>query len=343
MTVTLTRRASMLALAGAGAAAAAPAAFAQARASMVERDRASILAMAGDYHVRFNFHETVPFVAGYTPLEPKTSGGYESVRVIADEGDFIQLQHMLVADHEGQSFVIKHWREDWTWQPRSVLVYERRNYWTLANVSSSERRGAWSQTVWQTDDSPRYGGVGRWDHANGRSIWTSGPTARPLARRDAIRNPPYIRYSSINRHALTPTGWVHEQDNEKLGQRNGELVAIVHEDGVNTYDRFSDYPVAAADSYWADTRAYWAGVRRAWDEAIARRRGVWVEEEAQNGAVTGPTLMGLADRIHSGETETTAALAEARTAITQATSVAWYDLPSPRAVRRGGGVGGGGK
>ncbi|MGQ0531231.1 MAG: DUF6607 family protein [Caulobacteraceae bacterium] len=320
MNMRMTRRGSMVALASASVAAATPAFAQSGRLSSVERDRQSILAMAGDYRVRFNFDETVPFVSDYTPLEPKTSGGYESVRVIKDEGDFIQLQHMLVADHEGQNFVIKHWRQDWTYQPRTVLVYERRNYWSIANVSSAERRGAWTQTVWQTDDSPRYGGVGRWDYANGRTIWTSGPTARPLARRDAIRNPPYECYLSINRHALTPTGWVHEQDNEKLGTRNGELVAIVHEDGVNTYDHFNEYQVSAADSYWADPADYWAGVRQAWDDAIARRRGVWVEEEAQNGAITGPTLMGLADRIHSDEITTQPALAEAQAAITQATS-----------------------
>jgi hypothetical protein len=232
------------------------------------------------------------------------------------------LQHLLVAEHEGQTFVIKHWRQDWTYQPRTVLVYERRNYWALANVSSADRRGTWSQTVWQTDDSPRYGGVGRWDYANGRTIWTSGPTARPLARRDAIRNPPYERYLSINRHALTPTGWVHEQDNEKLGTRDGQLVAIVHEDGVNTYNHFNEYPVAAADSYWGDTAEYWAGVRQAWDNAIARRRGVYVEEQAEWGSVVSQQLMGLADTIHSEEARTPAALAEAQSAITTATSAA---------------------
>jgi hypothetical protein len=325
MHMPMTRRASLLALAGAGVAVAAPGvALAQTRRlpANVERDRQSILAMAGDYRVRFNFDETVPFVSDYTPREPTQSGGHESVRVVEDRGDFIMLQHLLVAEHEGQTFIIKHWRQDWTYQPRNVLVYERLNYWALANVSSADRRGAWSQTVWQTDDSPRYGGVGRWNYDNGRTIWISGPTARPLARRDAIRNPPYNRYNSINRHALTPTGWVHEQDNEKIGTRDGQQVAIVHEDGVNTYDRFSAYAVAAADSYWADTRDYWAGVRSAWDDAIARRRGVWVEEEAQNGAITGPTLMGLADEIHRGEKQTAPALVEARAAITTATSAA---------------------
>ena len=206
MILPLTRRASILVLTGAGIAAATPALAQSARQSPMERDRQSILAMAGDYRVRFDFNETVAFVSDYTPLEPKSSGGHESVRVITDTGNFIQLQHMLVASQDDQTFVIKHWRQDWTYQPRTVLAYERRNYWALQNVSSAERRGAWSQTVWQTDDSPRYGGVGRWDYANGRAVWVSGPTSRPLARRDAIRNPPYDRYLSINRHALTPAG-----------------------------------------------------------------------------------------------------------------------------------------
>jgi len=325
MQVNVTRRASLLAFAGAGVALAAPgSALAQTRRlpANVERDRQSILAMAGDYRVRFNFDETVPFVSDYIPREPTSSGGYESVRVIEDRGDFISLQHLLVAEHEGQVFIIKHWRQDWTYQPRTVLVYERRNYWSLANVSSTERRGAWSQTVWQTDDSPRYGGVGAWNYDNGRTIWISNPTARPLARRDAIRDVPYVRYNSINRHALTPTGWVHEQDNEKIGERDGQRVAIVHEDGVNTYDRFSEYPVAQADAYWNDTQTYWAGVRSAWDQAIARRRGVWVEEEPQNGAITGPVLMGLADQIHAGDMQTEPAIVDARATILSATSAA---------------------
>lgn len=318
MTFSLTRRASLLAFAGAGVAMSTPA-LAQVRGAL-ERDRQAILGMTGDYRVRFHFDETTAFVPGYEPLEPKRSGGYESVRVIADTGAFVQLQHLLVAEHEGQSFVIKHWRQDWTYQPRSVLVYERLNYWRARSVSSAERRGAWSQTVWQTDDSPRYGGVGVWDHANGRSVWVSGPTLRPLARRDAIRHPPYNRYACVNRHAITPTGWVHEQDNDKLGERDGQTVTFVHEDGYNTYDRFNEYPVAAAESYWSDTSEYWASVRQDWDDAIARGRGVYVEEEAQNGAVTGPTLMGLASRIHDGEIQTAAAIVEARAAIVQATT-----------------------
>lgn len=318
----LTRRASMLALAGAGVAAAAPAAaFAQTRGSDMERDRQAILAMAGDYRVRFDFNETVAFVADYTPREPSSSGGHESVRVIEDRGDFISLQHLLVASHEGRTFVIKHWRQDWAYQPRNVLVYERQDHWALASVASATRRGAWSQTVWQTDDSPRYGGVGRWSHTEGRVVWESNRTLRPLARRDAVRTPAYNRYASINRHALLPDGWVHEQDNTKQRDADGQVTTIVQEDGFNTYTHFNGYEVAAAESYWNDTKEYWAGVRQSWDEAITRGRGrIRIGEQADWGSVTSEALMGLADRIHGGAAQTAPALAQAQAAIAQATA-----------------------
>lgn len=288
---------------------------AQPSSTSYEQDRRSILAMAGDYKVRFDFRETTAFRADYTPLEPKLSGGNEVVRVIADTGRFISLQHMLVVTHDGKTHVIKHWRQDWTYEPTQVLTYQSRNRWALTPVSSTDRRGAWSQTVWQTEDSPRYGGVGRWSYDTGAAVWTSGVTMRPLARRDAIRNPPYDRYSAINRHAITPAGWVHEQDNAKLGVVSGTLSTFVHEDGVNTYAKFNTYDVAAADNYWAKTKDYWAAVRAAWDAAIVRSRGVTIEEEAQNGVVTGPTLMGLADKIVDGDISTEAAIIEARAKI----------------------------
>ncbi|MBX3482664.1 DUF6607 family protein [Phenylobacterium sp.] len=281
-----------------------------------EQDRASILAMAGDYKVRFDMRETVPFVSDYKPLEPKRSGGYESVRVIEDRGDFISLQHMLVVEGEDKKpVVVKHWRQDWTFQPARVVVYESAGRWVLKAVPAAQRNGAWSQTVWQTDDSPRYGGVGKWAYDHGVARWQSDETLRPLARRDAVRHPIYTWYVGVNRHALTPTGWVHEQDNAKVGERDGKPVTYVHEVVVNTYEKFNGYPVAAADDYWARTKGYWADVRTAWDAAIAKDGGVRVTEEAQNGSVTGPKLMGLADEIAEGKMDVAKASAEAKALI----------------------------
>ncbi|MET0274489.1 MAG: DUF6607 family protein [Phenylobacterium sp.] len=310
-----TRRSCLALFAAAAAVAAAAPALAQAPDAGPERDRQSILAMAGDYRVRFDMRETVPFLESYKPLEPKVSGGYEAVRVVEDKPGYISLQHLLVVDDDGKPVVVKHWRQDWTWQPRTVITYQKSNRWVLTPVSAEARKGAWSQTVWQTDDSPRYGGVGRWAYDNGVARWTSDATLRPLARRDAIRHPAYTWYVGQNRHALTPTGWVHEQDNAKVGEVDGKPVTYVHEVVVNSYGKSDQFPVKAADDYWAKTKDYWAQVRLAWDKAIAREGGVRVTEEAQNGSVTGPKLMGLADEIAEGKVDTPAAVAQARSLI----------------------------
>lgn len=311
--------ATALALPQAPMAQTAPAAAAKATSSF-EQDRQAILGMAGTFKVKFDFRETVPFVADYTPIAAKISGGHEVVRVIEDTGRVIRLQHLLVVDMgDGKPVVIKHWRQDWAYEPAQVLTYVGPGKWVLRDVPEAERKGRWSQTVWQTDDSPRYGALGTWAFDDSATRWTSDPTLRPLARRDAVRKPPYSRYRGVNRHALTPTGWVHEQDNAKIGDRDGKGVTFVHEITLNTYTRFGEFNVAAADTYWAGTKDYWAAVRKAWDDAAAKKKGIALEEEAEAGSVTGPTLMGLADEILKGDKTTAQAIAEAREAIAEET------------------------
>jgi len=289
--------------------------------SAFERDRQSILAQAGQYRVHFDMRENVSFRADYDPLEEKLSGGSEIVRVVYDKGDRISLQHILVMEHEGQVMVIKHWRQDWVYQPRTVLTYAGPNQWTLTPVPEAERAGAWSQTVWQTDDSPRYGGVGRWTYDNGLSAWTSNGTWRPLARRDAVRNPVYDRYLGTNRHILKPDGWVHIQDNMKMsGKAGGEPVAIVQEDVINTYDRSTSYSPQAGDDYWTKTQGFWSAVRDAWDAAIAAHDGIHLQEAGDTGSVTGRPLMDLAQQIADGETTEVDAIVKARVLIAEATT-----------------------
>lgn len=296
---------------------------AQTPANRFERDRQSILAQAGQWRVRFDMRETVSFRADYEPLEEKLSAGDEIVRVVHDDGTRISLQHILVmGDDNGNFHVIKHWRQDWVYEPETVLTYAGPNRWTLTAVPEAERRGAWSQTVWQTDDSPRYGGVGRWSDDHGMMQWTSNATWRPLARRDAIRDTPYDRYLGSNRHALTPVGWVHIQDNMKMGPSQGdegEPTAIVQEDVINTYRKVDNYDPKPGDDYWAATKDYWAAVRAAWDERIQAAGGLYLEEEANRGAVTGKPLMDWAEEIQAGTLTTGAAAEQARALIAQAT------------------------
>lgn len=292
--------------------AAAPAPVNAAQYGDQARDHAAILKMAGTFKVTFDMRETTPLVAGYTPYPAKISGGHEVVRAIVDTPDHVVLQHLLVVnDGNGKTMVIKHWRQDWTWQPATVLVYVGPGRWTLRPVPEAERRGAWSQTVWQTDDSPRYGGIGRWRYDDGATRWTSDETRRPLARRDATRSPPYDHYVGTNRHVLTPAGWVHEQDNAKIGTKDGKPATFVHEYVVNTYVPATDFPIGVADDYWSKTKEYWASVRANWDAAIRRRSGLALAEVADVGSSTAHELMLLADDIVSGEATSVGASAEA--------------------------------
>lgn len=288
-------------------------------------DRAAILAMAGDFKVTFDMRETTAWRADYAPIPAKVSGGHESVRVIEDSPRRIVLQHLLVAETEaGKTMVIKHWRQDWTYEPASVLVYAGQGQWKLEPVPAPMRKGRWSQTVWQTDDSPRYGGWGQWSEEGGVRRWRSSWIWRPLARRDAVRKPPYDRYLAINRHSPTPTGWIHWQDNIKMGPEpgssSGKIVPFVQESVLNTYVRDNGYRVAAADAYWQATSTYWAAIRQAWDQVIARNQGVKVAEVAQTGSAGAERLMDLADDLAAGKLPLDQAIARGRTVIAEVTA-----------------------
>jgi hypothetical protein len=125
----------------------APSAMSEAEKAHFEQDRKAIMAQAGDYRVRFDFIETVGFSTDYRVREPDRSGGYEVVRVIEDRGDFISLQHILVIEAGDQKFPIKHWRQDWRYEPASVLIFIGGNAWENRAVSTAEREGKWSQQV----------------------------------------------------------------------------------------------------------------------------------------------------------------------------------------------------
>lgn len=276
-----------------------------------QADRADIIAMAGNFKVRFDMQESTVWKPGYTPLDRKISGGHESVRVIEDSPNRIVLQHLLVVEDGGKSHVIKHWRQDWEYQPARVLVYNGTGKWVWEDVPAQMRAGRWSQTVYQVDDSPRYAGWGQWTTEAGIRRWRSNWTWRPLARRDAIRNPVYNRYLSINRHQPSPDGWIHWQDNTKMAASGDKIVPVVQEYVLNSYTRFDGYNVKAADAYWAATKDYWAAVRASWAKVAATKGGIAIPEEAQTGTVISVKLLAIADELQGGKIDTRKAIAEA--------------------------------
>lgn len=283
-----------------------------------EQDREAILAMAGDYKVTFDFRETVPLTDGYEAKEPKLSGGYEIVRVIEDTGEFISLQHILVVGKEGEEFPIKHWRQDWTYEPVEVLTFIGGNAWQMRPVTEEDRDGAWAQEVYQVDDSPRYGAVGEWTHDNDVSQWTPPAEWRPLPRRDMTTRDDYDAVLAVNRHTITPTGWVHEQNNSKLVLDEDPNV-LVREIGVNTYLKDDGFPVAIGDDYWAATKDYWAGVRAEWEKLEAAGMPFGLTMQGEPEALYSP-LLELAGEVEDGTKTAEDAISEGASVIAKYTT-----------------------
>lgn len=245
-----------------------------------ERDRRAILAMAGEYRVTFDFLEIVPFSSAAQPTRPYQSWGTEKIYVDEDRDDFISLVHILEmrfkqADGStSEPMVTKHWRQDWRFEPRTIDEYAGREQWKRRSVSAAERRGAWSQTVYQVDESPRYASMGRWEHTASFSTWMSAETWRPLPRREWSVRDDYHVLIGTNRHTIDATGWVQEENNLKgVLNANRQLDArpyLAREYGVARYARLRDPDFAAADAYYQRTRAFWNEVRAAWSARFAQ-------------------------------------------------------------------------
>ena len=99
--------------------------------------------------------------------------------MVTDEPDFISLQHILVMRMVGEEgepmepMVVKHWRQDWRYEYRELYTYRGFNAWERDRRGRAEVQGAWTQSVFQVDDTPRYQATGRWEHYANYSSWHS--------------------------------------------------------------------------------------------------------------------------------------------------------------------------
>lgn len=236
-----------------------------------EEDRRAILAMAGNFKVSFDFVETYPIALDYKPLsKPYHEEAIEVVTIAEDTPERITLQHLLVVGTTEKSRVIKHWAQVWTWQDTRILDYagsDGTDVWERDFVSSEAAQGQWSQLVTSVDDTPRYEALGKWVHEFGESSWTSEPTRRPLPRREYEVRDDYDYLLATNRHTLTPTGWVHAQDNRKIVDRNGKKFVLSRETGLNQYHRTDDALAAKASDWWKENAVVWNSIRNFWIDA----------------------------------------------------------------------------
>ena len=247
-----------------------------------ERDRRAILAMAGTFRVSFDFIEVATF-GEPNRLAPYQSWATEKVYVDRDEPGFISLVHILemrLVGNDGtisEPHVTKHWRQDWRYEPDSIVEYQGLERWRRRALARDEQRGAWLQTVHQVDESPRYAALGRWQHSASFSTWLSGDTWRPLPRREWSVRSDYQALLGTNRHTVTATGWLQEENNLKAvlaaaGAFDVRRPYVGREYGVARYDRLqAGADFAAADRYYAKTRAFWNVVAGEWEDAFRRQ------------------------------------------------------------------------
>ncbi len=258
-----------------------------------ERDRLAILSMVGQFRASFDFLETVGFVDNYQPSRPYRSWGTEFVKVIEDSGTFISLQHIMVLyilDAEGSEsapIVMKHWRQDWHYQDRETFTFTGDRRWVKRTHDAKRVANRWSQAVYQVDDSPRYQAHGKWDHRLGYSSWQSDETWRPLPRRESSARADYDVLMGTNRHTITPSGWVQEEENLKVAlapQKGGNSsdrrqTVVAKEIGIARYQRIIDHDWTPGEQYWLDSGAYWAVVRQNWRSLVAKHQDLTIRSK----------------------------------------------------------------
>lgn len=276
-----------------------------------ERDRRAILAMAGSYRVSFDFLEVLRFDPALKADAPYQSWGTEIVFVSEDRGDLIALQHVLVMRvqmKDGQvsePIVVRHWRQEWRYQADSLLAYEGRNAWSRRAVPAEQRGGSWVQSVLQVDDSPRYAARGRWEHGDSFSTWISDETWRPLPRREFSVRSDYQVLVGTNRHTITPTGWVQEENNLKLalgpdGRPRGATPYLAREYGVARYERITGHDFGPGQTYFERTEPFWAEVRAAWRRIGENQRRFVLRAPVDQGALF-TTFFEYADGLVAGK------------------------------------------
>ncbi len=252
------------------------------------QDVEAIKGQCGCHAVDFNYVETFSPDKLYTFKDRYTAKGTEWIFVDEERPGKLVIQHLLVAN---DTIVIKHWREDWTFQNTSLLAFDQNASWKRLILSPEQAKGQWTQQVFEVDDSPRYEGSATWIHTDGRHYWESIVDA-PLPRREYTKRTDYNVMRRTNHHEITVTGYVHEQDNDKIIRSEAGDQLLASEKGINAYVRTDEPKCRAAKDWWAKHRAYWVDVRNVWGEALANRPAVALRGQVK-GMVLGRELDGL--------------------------------------------------
>ena len=235
--------------------------------SKKSKDIESIKSMCGCFKIDFNFAETFVFSDDEEYIKSKTykSGGLEWGQLVVDDKNKISIQHLLIVGSKQFPTIVKHWRQDWLYQNTDLYQYDKNDKWSYVSLNKNDVKGQWTQKVFQVDDSPRYEGSSSWVHVDGKSYWEN-ITPAPLPRREFSKRSDYNVTLRGNKHEISDTGWIHDQDNKKIQKENDKNQSVLaHEKGYSTYTRVSDAECKAAVEWWEKNSSKWIMVRDKWN------------------------------------------------------------------------------
>ena len=256
--------------------------------------------LCGCFEVEFKYAETFSPDANYKFHEKEIiNGGLEYVFPVEASDKRIVLQHLLVIT---DSMIIKHWREDWTYENPVIWKYNGNKTWTKENQKPEAVKGRWTQSIWEVSDEPRYQGSSEWINANGETFWLN-TTDAPLPRREYSVRSDYNILNRTNRIVVTGNGYTHIQDNKKIIREHGFDKLLVEEKGINNYVRKNVAACAAAKAWWEKNKLYWEKVRSIWEEKIAGISSIKLETKVNN-KVLHEYLMAQAQEYAEGKIPT---------------------------------------
>jgi hypothetical protein len=224
--------------------------------------------LCGCFEVEFKYAETFSPDPNYKYHErDEINGGVELSLPVEVSDKKIVIQHLLVIT---DSMIVKHWREEWTYENPVLWVYKGDKTWVKETGPAEQVKGKWIQTVWEVSDEPRYQGYSQFVNLDGKIIWQN-TTDAPLPRREYSTRSDYNILKRTNRLNITDSGYIHEQDNEKIIRSNGTDKLLTQERGINSYKRLDDKQCNAAKIYWEKNKVYWGKVRQAWADYISKQ------------------------------------------------------------------------
>lgn len=254
-------------------------AFSASAQSKLDQDRDAIKALAGFYKVTFNYAETFSPNDDYKFHDRHRSSAKEIAIILEDSPKKIVIQHLLVM--RGDSMIIKHWREDWTYEDPQILAYDKDDTWKKVTLNINDVKGRWTQKVYQVDDSPRYQAIGTWVHVDGRHQWQSNSDA-PLPRREYTERSDYNVLNRGNNVYLTKDGWMFEQDNKKIirSAEGDKLLAM--EKGMENFVKTDPKSFGYAQQWWKNNQSFWKDARDTWDNVFAENNIIKLNQKVDN-------------------------------------------------------------